>query len=65
MSIKQKRREKGEGSLYVDSKNVWHRKIYIGQMPDGKRKYKEFQSLSKKKSFKLQTNTLKCRNHPS
>ncbi|MCI6220150.1 MAG: hypothetical protein MR640_01645 [Subdoligranulum sp.] len=41
------RRGSGEGSVYQDTKGVWHAKLNLGRYKNGKRRFKEFQGKRK------------------
>lgn len=41
------RRGRGEGSVYQDTKGVWHAKLNLGRYKNGKRRFKEFQGKRK------------------
>ena len=41
------RRGNGEGSVYQDTKGVWHAKLNLGRYKNGKRRFKEFQGKRK------------------
>ena len=42
------RRGSGEGSVYQDTKGVWHAKLNLGRYKNGKRRFKEFQGKEKR-----------------
>lgn len=41
------RRGNGEGSVYQDTKGVWHAMLNLGRYKNGKRRFKEFQGKRK------------------
>lgn len=42
------RRGSGEGSVYQDTKGVWHAKLNLGRYKNGKRRLKNFKEKEKR-----------------